>query len=47
MTGRRRYRDVNCNESLGFWLRLGGMATVVIGGDGEILVLEQDRNPTF
>jgi hypothetical protein len=47
VTGRRRYRDVNCNESLGFWLRLGGLATVVLGGDGEILELEQASNPSF
>jgi hypothetical protein len=47
LTGRRRYRDVNCNGSLGFWLRLGGIATVVIGGDGEILELEQQSNPSF
>jgi hypothetical protein len=47
VTGNRRYRDVNCNESLGFWLRLGGIATVVIGGDGEIYKLDQGGNPSF
>lgn len=47
VTGKRRYRDVDCNGSLGFWLRLGGLATVVIGGDGEILELEQASNPSF
>jgi hypothetical protein len=45
ITGERRYRDARCGERLGFWLRFGGFATVVIGGDGPIETLEQHGAP--
>ncbi|HEY4181363.1 MAG TPA: HTTM domain-containing protein [Kofleriaceae bacterium] len=47
ITGDRMYRDANCAETLGFWLRLGGFSTIVIGGDEPVYRFEQHGNPTF
>jgi hypothetical protein len=46
-TGNRVYREVNCDQTLGFWMRLGGLKTVVIGGDGPLYELEPSGDPTF
>ncbi|HEY4055608.1 MAG TPA: HTTM domain-containing protein [Kofleriaceae bacterium] len=47
ISGDRSYRDANCNESLGFWLRFGGFKTVVLGGDEPVYVYEQHGKPRF
>ena len=47
ITGSRAYRDANCSESLGFWLRFGGWKPIVIGGDRLVETLDQSDDPRF
>jgi hypothetical protein len=47
VTGARMYRDVDCSGSLGFWLRFGGLKTVVLGGSGHLEELDPHGAPTF
>lgn len=47
VTGDRLYQDADCDGTLGFWIRLGGLAPIVVGGDGETHRLEGNGKPVF